>query len=69
MTKQNLDDSYDEIIAKNWRKIVDHLQSAIDIALENYDTEQAIRLAILLEEACKAWIVEEYSFEGKFNVR
>lgn len=52
-----------------WMKIIESLEICIDIQLEDGNPEKAIRYAILLEETCKASLLEEYSFEGKLDVR
>lgn len=56
-----------EILANNWKKIVDYLDNAVTVMLEDGEVEEAIRYAILLEEAVKAWTAEEYSFDGKIK--
>lgn len=69
---EEIDNRYREamdIVPKNWKKIIEHLESSIDIALENCEHAYAIEQAMILEEACKAYAGEKYSFEGKLNVQ
>jgi len=62
------EDSYEdpyEIITRNWKKIVDNLEACIDAMIDDGNPQEAIKYAILLEQAVNAWTADDYSFEGK----
>lgn len=56
-------DPYD-YITNSWKQIMDYIEAAIIIDLENGMPQSAIKKALLLEQVVYGYVGDKHSFEG-----